>query len=179
VRNKQKYILYYITLVTSIKSKKKSLIMKHINTNIFHPAWVTGFIDGEGTFAVAIQRNSTMALGYQVQLQFVITQHIRDAALMVKFLEFFNCGTVVNDGPTKKQFRIRDFNKLETILFPFLDAYPLQTQKALDVNDFRLVHTMMKDKLHLTQAGLDSIRTIASGMNRGRMSEYASLRKSP
>ena len=37
---------------------------------------------------------------------------------------------------------------------------------------------MMKDKLHLTQAGLDSIRTIASGMNRGRMSEYASLRKS-
>ncbi len=30
---------------------------------------------GEGTFAVAIQRNSTMRLGYQVQLQFVITQH--------------------------------------------------------------------------------------------------------
>jgi hypothetical protein len=117
--------------------------MKHINTNIFHPAWVTGFIDGEGTFAVAIQRNSTMALGYQVQLQFVITQHIRDAALMVKFLEFFNCGTVVNDGPTKKQFRIRDFNKLETILFPFLDAYPLQTQKALDANDFRLFHTIL------------------------------------
>ncbi len=97
---------------------------------------------------------------------------------MMKFLDFFNCGTVVNDGPTKKQFRIRDFKKLETTLFPFLDSYPLQTQKALDAKDFRLVHSMMKDKLHLTEDGLNTIRSIASAMNRGRMEEYAHL-KSP
>jgi len=47
-----------------------------------HPAWISGFIDGEGTFHVAIQNKFFIALGYQVQLQFAITQHIRDASLM-------------------------------------------------------------------------------------------------
>ena len=77
------------------------------NTTIFHPAWVTGFIDGEGTFFVDLLKNKTMALGIQVQLQFSITQHIRDANLMRSLVDFFGAGIVVPDGPTKVQYRIR------------------------------------------------------------------------
>ena len=56
--------------------------MKNLNTTILHPAWVTGFIDGEGTFFVGINAQPSMALNFQVLLEFVITQHIRDEALM-------------------------------------------------------------------------------------------------
>jgi hypothetical protein len=43
------------------------------NDNILHPAWVTGFIDGEGTFYCGINPKSDIKLGFQVTLEFVIT----------------------------------------------------------------------------------------------------------
>jgi hypothetical protein len=141
--------------------------MTKLNTAVFHPAWVVGFIDGEGTFHVAIQKNSTMALGYQVQLQFAITQHIRDEELMSKFPQFFNCGYIAGDGDTKKQFRIRDFKKMDH-LFELIDHYPLLTQKRLDAEAFRQVHAMMCKGLHLTSGGLADIRVIKDTMNRAR-----------
>jgi hypothetical protein len=146
--------------------------MDKLNTKIFHPAWVTGFIDGEGTFFVDLLKNSTMALGIQVQLQFVITQHIRDEALMQRFVEFFGTGTLVSDGPTKVQYRIRRFRDFDRCLFPLLDEFPLQTNKRLDAEAFRKVHTLMKEKSHLTQTGLDEIKAIKATMNRARMIEY-------
>lgn len=141
---------------------------------ILHPAWVVGFIDGEGTFYIGIMKNATMAVRYQVQLQFSITQHIRDTDLMLKIQSFFDCGSVVNDGKTKKQFRIRHFGDLETKLFPLLEKYPLQTQKKLDALSFREVHRMMKSGLHLTSHGLEQIRAVQATMNRARMTQYKS-----
>jgi hypothetical protein len=141
------------------------------NTNIFNPGWVAGFIDGEGTLHVAINKNSTMALGYQVQLQFAITQHIRDELMMLKFIDFFGGGTIVNDGPLKVQYRIRSFKLLEN-LFDLLGKYPLQTQKRLDAECFRQVYDMMVDRKHLTSEGLEVIRSIKSTMNRSRKAEY-------
>lgn len=138
------------------------------NPKILHPAWVTGFIDGERTFHVGILTNSTMKLGFQVQLQFAITQHIRDLQLMQKFIPFFgNIGLIVNDGPIKVQYRIRSFKHLP-VLFDLLDQYPLQTQKTLDAQCFREVYSMMLNKEHLTQTGLDKILAIKATMNRSR-----------
>ena len=37
-----------------------------------NPQWVLGFIDAEGCFHVSIQKNNTMRLGVQVQLQFAV-----------------------------------------------------------------------------------------------------------
>jgi hypothetical protein len=108
-----------------------------------------------------------MKLGYQVQLQFAITQHIRD--LMFSIKEFFNCGHIGNDGPTKLQFRIRSLLELESRLFPLLDMYPLQTLKRLDAEAFREVHAMMKNGLHLTLKGFEEIQKIRATTNRGRM----------
>ena len=142
------------------------------NTTIFHPAWVTGFIDGEGTFFVDLLKNKTMALSIQVQLQFSITQHIRDADLMRSLVDFFGAGIVVSDGSTKVQYRIRRFADFEQSLFPLLDEYPLMTQKRLDAEAFRKVHALMKDGRHLTPDGLDEIRAIKSTMNRARMLEF-------
>jgi LAGLIDADG endonuclease len=142
------------------------------NTTIFHPAWVTGFIDGEGTFFVDLLKNKTMALNIQVQLQFSITQHIRDADLMRSLVDFFGAGIVVSDGPTKVQYRIRWFADFEQSLFPLLDEYPLMTQKRLDAEAFRKVHALMKDGRHLTPDGLDEIRAIKNTMNRARMLEF-------
>jgi hypothetical protein len=139
------------------------------NPTILNPIWVVGFIDGEACFHVSVIKNVTMALGYSVSLEFSITQHIRDLLLMEKFVQFFGCGYVIKDAPTKVQFRIRDRADLANHLFPFLDNHPLQTIKSLDYSDFKRVHALLESKAHLTQQGLNDIRTIVSGINRGRI----------
>lgn len=110
-----------------------------------------------------------MKTGFQVLLNFCITQHIRDMALMNKLIPFFGCGYLKKDGPTKVQFTIRNVAHLQTHLFPLLDAYPLQTQKGLDAKAFREAHAMIMNKEHLTVEGINKIRKIKSTMNRARM----------
>lgn len=56
--------------------------------------WVVGFIDAEACFHVSVAVNNTMTLGYQVSLEFCISQHIRDRLLMNKFIAFFGCPTL-------------------------------------------------------------------------------------
>lgn len=133
---------------------------------ILHPEWVLGFIDAEGCFHVAIQNNRSMRLGVQVQLQFSVSQHTRDRALLERFIPFFGgVGHVVNEGPTMVQYRIRGINDLSTHLFPFLDAHPLLTVKSNDYADFRRVHSLMSEGLHLTPEGLAHIKLIKASMN--------------
>lgn len=110
----------------------------------------TRFIDGEGTFHIGINKNKTMKLGYQVILEFVITQHKKDYHLMVKIKDFFNCGYLIKDGPDKYQYRIRALDQLSNNLYPLLDQYPLQTIKGLDAKAFREVHKLMLNNEHLS-----------------------------
>lgn len=53
-------------------------------------------------------------------------------------------------------------------LLPFFQKYPIQGVKLQDYFDFVSVIELMKNKVHLTEEGLDHIRKIKSGMNRGR-----------
>jgi hypothetical protein len=110
-----------------------------------------------------------MVLGYLVNLEFCITQHKRDMALMNSFPLFFGCGYVaLMANKTTCQYRIRKVEDLERCLFPLLDQYPLQTQKALDAQAFREVLELVKAKKHLTFEGLQQIRRIKATMNKGR-----------
>ena len=139
------------------------------NYTILPPQWVAGFIDGEGCFHVSIVNNKTMKTGYEVQLQFSITQHIRDTALMVLFINFFNCGYIAADGPLKVQYRIRSISQIENHLLPFLADNPLLTVKSKDLVDFIKVFEIMKAKKHLTMGGIQIIQEIQSNMNSRRI----------
>jgi hypothetical protein len=85
-----------------------------------------------------------MKTGYEVRLEFSITQHVRDAELMSLFKILFNCGYLAFDGPLKVQFRIRSLKQIEDNLLPFLANNPLLTKKSLDVADFIKVFNLMK-----------------------------------
>jgi hypothetical protein len=53
-------------------------------------------------------------------------------------------------------------------IIPFFEKYPIQGEKFLDYLDFVKVIKLMKNKAYLTEEGLDKIRKIKAGMNRGR-----------
>ena len=57
------------------------------------PYWITGFVDGEGTFDIKIYSSKTN-VGFAVQLRFRIPQHERDTKLIELLLKYFSSGSV-------------------------------------------------------------------------------------
>ena len=62
------------------------------NPKIKDPNWLAGFTEAEGCFFINIYKSQTK-LGETVKLHFEIDQHMRDDALLISFIYFFNCGT--------------------------------------------------------------------------------------
>ena len=130
--------------------------------------WVTGFVDGEGCFHVGINPHADMQCGYQILPEFTVVQHERDVELLRAIREFFNCGVVRTNHGDRWAFRVRGRKDLTRHIVPFFVMHPLRSEKRVDFEKFSLVLRMMETGDHLTNAGVEGIRQIAAGMNRGR-----------
>lgn len=63
---------------------------------------------------------------------------------------------------------IFNFSDIINIIIPFFEQNPILGIKQLDFLDWCRVAKLMTEGLHLTVEGLELIREIKSGMNRGR-----------
>lgn len=148
--------------------------------------WLVGFTDGEGTFSVEVNKKDDMTAGYQVQISYIITQHGRDLNLLEKIASlaspvkqprlksyFDNAGEIKlsrgKNGGNVYQYRLRHIEKIRKYIIPLFSNYQLQTLKRLDFEDFKLVAELIEKKEHLTQEGIEKIKQIKQGMNRGRI----------
>ena len=135
------------------------------------PNWFIGFTDGEGCFSVNITASKTLQVGYQVQLLFRISQHIRDAQLIGSFIEYLGCGRYAPvTGYNHGVFVVSGFTNILTKIIPLLKKYPLQSS-AKDFEDFCKIAELIESKVHLTQEGLEQIRLIESRMNNARSNQ--------
>ena len=132
------------------------------------PNWVTGFTDGEGTFYIGINHNSTMSIGYQVLPEFRIVQHKRDIKLLYELKKFFQAGVVRINHDERYELRIRSLKHINEVVIPHFDKYPLMTQKKFDFIKFKRVIRLMNKNQHLNIEGIKEIIRIASQMNRGK-----------
>lgn len=57
---------------------------------ITNPHWMAGFVSGEGCFYVGVKKSSNYKIGYQVVLEFSVSQHRRDEQLLKGFISFFD-----------------------------------------------------------------------------------------
>ena len=135
------------------------------------PNWVTGFVDGEGCFYVAINRQPKMRLGWQVLPEFRIVQHMRDEQLLESLRLFFGCGTVTVNHGDRKELRIRGLDNLSKVV-EFFRNFPLRSKKQRDFEIFAEIMEMMRQGLHNSSEGLNAIAILASRMNRQTVSSF-------
>ena len=142
------------------------------NQNIPDPMWIAGFTSAEGCFLVNIKQSKTISLGYQTFLRFQITQHIRDRFLLINIINYLGCGHL-REGKNVEflDIEVQKLSDIHDKIIPFFIKYPILGVKALDYADFTKIADLMKDKSHLNEKGLDQIRKIKAGMNRGRQSK--------
>ncbi len=130
--------------------------------------WVVGFVDGEGCFHVGINEHSDMKAGFQVLPEFTVVQHERDVQVLHALKAHFGCGVVRKNHGDRMAYRVRSKEHLLQRIIPFFEKHPLKTKKRVDFAKFRRVLRMMGAGDHLTRAGVEEIRRIASQMNRGQ-----------
>jgi LAGLIDADG endonuclease len=130
---------------------------------------LAGFTSGEACFTVSIFKLKTAKFGVIAGLRFSISQHSRDEQLMRNLVSFFECGNYFSrNNKNFGELIITKFEDLIDKVIPFFNKYPILGVKALDFEDFKKVALLMKNKIHLTSEGLEEIKKIKSGMNKGR-----------
>ena len=140
--------------------------------------WIVGFVDGEGCFSIAIQKNSMMKLGWQVFPEFVITQGEKSLNSLSLVKDFFGCGNVyINkryDNHRKNLYRycVRSISDLNRVIIPFFKDNSLQTSKRSDFEKFAEIVDLINNKKHLSLEGLQSIAKIIETMNRKVPSKF-------
>ena len=128
--------------------------------------WITGFVDGEGCFHVAINKMSKMTNGYQVLPEFRIVQHQKNIMVLYKLQKYFG-GVVRRNNGDRYELRVRGINNLKTVINHF-KKYRLITSKAHDFKIFNEILDIMSLGKHLTKDGLKDVVKKASTMNRKR-----------
>lgn len=90
---------------------------------------------------------------------------------MWSFIDYFDCGSVYKDA-NNFVFRVSNVAEIDSKIIPFFQEYPILGAKKEDFQDFCRITAMVKNKKHLTVEGLEEIRQIKAGMNRGRSKSF-------
>lgn len=135
-----------------------------------NPYWLAGFSSAEGCFSIFHSRASNREFAYRTVLGFRISQHLRDAQLMESLVQHFGCGGYYADYDRNiGQFIVSVFSDITNKIIPFFQEYPIIGVKTLDFADFCKAAELMKKGHHFTESGLNEIKQIKSGMNKGRL----------
>ncbi|MBI2552128.1 LAGLIDADG family homing endonuclease [Candidatus Uhrbacteria bacterium] len=134
------------------------------------PWYVTGFVDGEGSFHIAAYKDPRMTTGWKIIPEFHVSQRISSRRVLDALVSFFRCGYVKANHPTNPRdstyvYVVRDRNDLLTKIIPFFRAHALCTEKVKDFQIFAEVVRMMSDNQHRRKDGLMKIIKLAYTMN--------------
>ena len=143
-----------------------------------NPYWISGFVDGEGTFYVGINPNNTMLNKIQILPEFRVVQHKKDIKLLYALKSYFKAGVVRINDDDRYELRIRKIQDLREIVIPHFQKYPLITQKKFDFIKFTKIVSLINQNEHLNHAGILKIIDISCKMNRKNKEKTIELRKS-
>lgn len=134
-------------------------------SNYLNPHWLSGFINAEGSFFISVDSNEKRKAGYAVSLVFSLSQDLRDLELLNRLVDYLGCG-IVREHPNRNtaELIITKNGDINLKLIKFLTKFPLSGVKLLDFERFKQVSFLIENKMHLTQDGIELIKTIKEKM---------------
>ena len=143
----------------SVVPVKRVEIKDNILSNLSSD-WLAGFSAGESNFFITIS-------GTKVWLRFSIAQDSRDILLLKSLVEFFNCGYVSQYQNRKVcEFIVTKINDIIIYIIPFFEKYKIEGSKYKDYVNFKEAATLIKNKEHLTEKGLNKIIELKISMDK-------------
>ena len=137
--------------------------------SLLDPHFVTGFVDGEGSFVVSISKSKKLQTGWDVRPSFQIDLHKKDLPLIKSTKSYFkDVGHIyINKKGNVVRYRVYSVKDLSCVIIPHFNNCPLLTKKCEDFELFKLIVDLIIKKEHLTIEGLKKIIAIKSSLNQG------------
>ena len=134
-------------------------------------AYIAGFVDEEGTFHVAIQRNPSTKAKWQLVPEFHVSQNRDRCEVLHLGQDRFGCGYIRENyrrsADTTLVFVVRRRSDLLLKITPFFENNPLKSAKQQEVLTFSSIVRSMERGEHLESLGLERLRSMALSMNGG------------
>ena len=132
--------------------------------------YIAGFVDGEGSFHIAFQRNADVRIGWQAVPEFHVSQNVSSRNVLEAIRDRLDCGIIKANHRGSRSDKthvlvVRNRRDLSMKVIPFFDRYPLHTVKKNDFESFKRVVEMMNSELHLSTDGFKEIVSVAYSMN--------------
>jgi hypothetical protein len=134
-------------------------------------AYLAGFVDGEGSFHVAVQRNPSTRLRLQLVPELHVSQNPERREVLDLLRQRFGCGRIVENhrgsSDTSLVFVVRKREDLLKRVIPFFETQPLLSSKQADFLIFAQIIRAMSEGEHLTDTGFATLLGLALSMNGG------------
>ncbi len=138
--------------------------------NKINPWYVAGFVEGEGTFHVALYKDVKMKTGIKVIPEFHVNQSQLRLETLKAIKRYFNCGYLKQNHAKRKEddtyvFVVRNRQDLMEKIIPFFQKYKFLSNKQKTFKLFRKIVELMNQNKHLTKSGVKMILNLAYKMN--------------
>lgn len=147
---------------------------------MLNPWYLTGLVDGEGSFCITISKHKTKKLGFDPRLSFEIEMIIEDKPLLEEVKETLKCGNVYTLSYERygwrphAKFSTKSQKEIFDKIIPFFKKYPMKGKKRKDFEFFCEAAEMFRRKEHLNIEGINKLRNIQSKMNLRKKDKWSS-----
>jgi hypothetical protein len=130
-------------------------------------SYIAGYVDGEGSFSVSVQRNASCRVGFQLIPEFRVSQNGDRAQVLELILSRLGCGRI---RPNSRRDRalvlvVRKREELLERVIPFFERNPILSTKRLEFDTFASIVREMACGNHRTDAGFRRLLDTALSMN--------------
>ncbi len=143
-----------------------------------NPYYISGFVDGEGCFAITLSRAPSKRHGVDARLLFEIELRADDVEILERIKETLGCGHLYRldyrryGWKPHVKYKVSSFKEIDEKLIPFFERYHLQAKKRKSFKLFCEAANIIRSKRHLTKRGLGELRALQGKMrNSGKKAE--------
>lgn len=130
------------------------------------PWYITGIVDGEGSFGVFVKKDPKRSLGYIITLSFEIALDKKDLNILKGLQAYFGVGGIYKHSGDMMRYKVSSIGDLVKVIIPHFDEYQLVTQKRVDFDIFkRIVYIINKGPV--SREDLQEIVNLKASMNLG------------
>lgn len=167
------------TLITWINIKTKQNIATHKVdcSDLLSNAWLSGFIEADGSFDIRVSQTSTGSIKNRVSARLRLEQRQFDPVSLVSYSDIMSSiaevfGTSLNTST--HNFQVQYFliaassAKARAIICNYFIMYPLFSSKRLNFQDWLVCHNLIVTNKHTSPEGRDTALKLKAGMNNKR-----------
>ena len=129
--------------------------------------YIAGYVDGEGSFSVTINRNPTSRFKLQLVPELHVSQNGDRREVLDLIKKRLGCGYIKRNGRKDQVmvFVVRNREDLLTKVIPFFERSPLLSSKRNEFETFaRVVRSRAKGE-HLDELGFSKVLKLGLSMN--------------